>query len=156
MKTTPLEPEKDYPYTSGGTEVDGTCKLDKSEGVFVTKKATQLSIWGIGEDQDMTDYILSQGPMSIAVAANDAWQTYTGGIISHADCPDDQPNHAVQAVALSQDGDTPYWVVRNSWAAGWGEEGYIRLTYKENTCSIAFEAFGVSVQKASAENEIII
>lgn len=29
-----------------------------------------------------------------------------------------------------------YLQVRNSWGTGWGEDGYIRLSYGSNTCKI--------------------
>jgi len=156
LKTTPLEPEADFPYTSGKTEKDGKCKLDKSEGVFEVSKVQQTSIWGIGEDEDMKDYIMSKGPMSIAVAANDEWQTYKGGVIDLKACPADQPNHAVQAVALDLDAEKPYWVVRNSWGPKWGEAGHIRLTYNENTCNIAFESMGVEVKNKDNSNSVVV
>lgn len=150
LKSTPLEPESDFPYTSGRSRHDGRCKLDASEGKFEVTSQTQTSIWGVGETDDMTDYILSKGPMSVAVHANDAWQTYTGGVMSLEDCPDvKQPNHAVQAVALvREDESTGYWVIRNSWNTDWGEEGFIRLDYGNNVCNVAFDAVGVEVEAA--------
>merc|ERR1719418_397810 len=40
-------------------------------------------------------------------------------------------NHGVQLVGYGTDygplGTFPYWLVRNSWGPGWGEDGYIRL-----------------------------
>merc|ERR1712085_124907 len=57
------------------------------------------------------------------------------------------PNHAVQAVALVNGDEQPYWVVRNSWADSWGEDGFIRLSYGENTCYLAYNAVGVEVKE---------
>ncbi len=37
-------------------------------------------------------------------------------------------NHAVQLVGYGTDDDLgDYWLVRNSWADDWGEDGFIRL-----------------------------
>lgn len=66
------------------------------------------------------------GPVAVTVAAN--WATYGGGIFSGgcADIPgySCSLDHAVVAVGYASD----YWLVRNSWGAGWGEKGYIRLS----------------------------
>ncbi|PRQ51314.1 putative fruit bromelain [Rosa chinensis] len=54
-------------------------------------------------------------------------------------------NHGVTAVGygVSDDG-TRYWLVKNSWGAQWGEEGYIRMqrdvAEKEGLCGIAMAA----------------
>lgn len=72
------------------------------------------------------------GPVAVTVAAN--WASYGGGIYSDGctnipgfSCTLD---HAVVAVGYTQE----YWLVRNSWGSGWGENGYIRLTRKfDNT-----------------------
>lgn len=148
LADTPLEPESDFPYTSGTSKRDGRCRLDRSEGQFEVTSQTQVAVMSVGEHQDMTDYVLNTGPVSVAVHANDEWQTYVGGVLSIDECPDlDQPNHAVQAVAVNADEDEGYWVIRNSWASDWGEDGFIRLSYGENTCNLAWDVLGVEVQK---------
>lgn len=150
LKHHPLEKESDYPYIAH----DEDCTYKKSKGVIETKKATQLSIWGIGE-KDMKKYLVATAPLSVAVHATDGWHTYSGGIMTYDECPDDDmPNHAVQAVAVDAGASTPYWVIRNSWNTDWGEDGFIRISYGQNTCNIAFEGYSVTVKKA-ADAELI-
>jgi cathepsin L len=68
------------------------------------------------------------GPVAVNVAAM-PWQIYGGGIFSNGckkgllsgSCDID---HVVVAYGYAPD----YWIVRNSWGSGWGEQGYIRLT----------------------------
>merc|ERR1712144_62259 len=38
-----------------------------------------------------------------------------------------------------------YWWIRNSWGAGWGLNGYMKLHYGSNTCNIASHATDVGV-----------
>lgn len=55
-------------------------------------------------------------------------------------CHDDSQhvNHAVVAVGYGQTDDgAPYWIVRNSWSAKWGENGYFRIARGVNKCGIA-------------------
>ena len=47
---------------------------------------------------------------------------------------------------------TPYWIVKNSWASTWGEQGYIFLEMAENTCGLANDAT-IPVVKVDGEPE---
>ena len=46
-------------------------------------------------------------------------------------------DHCVMAVGFNAKAPTPYWIVRNSWASTWGEDGYIYLEMSKNTCGLA-------------------
>jgi C1A family cysteine protease len=121
-----LELDVDYPYTSGAAGVTGDCKSDSSKFVV---KATSYTNLGTNE-ATIASYVQSTGPVSIVVDAED-WSSYTGGILSTCGTTLD---HAVQAVGIDTAGG--YWKVRNSWGTSWGESGYIRLAYGQNTCGI--------------------
>ncbi|PWA52543.1 cysteine protease-3 [Artemisia annua] len=53
-------------------------------------------------------------------------------------------NHGVGAVGYgtTQDG-IDYWIVRNSWGTGWGEQDYIRMQHRlnapEGLCGLAMD-----------------
>jgi len=62
------------------------------------------------------------GPISVAIQANQVvFLYYTGGIIS-ANCGT-YTDHAVLVVGYGNG----YWIVKNSWGAAWGEQGYVRI-----------------------------
>jgi len=68
---------------------------------------------------------LASGPPSVCVAA-EAWQYYTGGVLTT--CPG-SVDHCVQAVGYNNNtASNAYWIVRNSWGAGWGISGYIWIS----------------------------
>jgi len=82
----------------------------------------------------MAANLASTAPLSIIVDAS-AWQYYTGGIMSASTCGTSL-DHAVIAAGYSMGN---YWNVRNSWGASWGENGYIRLQFGQNTCGLTSE-----------------
>eukprot|EP00401_Gymnodinium_catenatum_P065832 CAMPEP_0117487712 /NCGR_PEP_ID=MMETSP0784-20121206/16137_1 /TAXON_ID=39447 /ORGANISM="" /LENGTH=372 /DNA_ID=CAMNT_0005282369 /DNA_START=122 /DNA_END=1240 /DNA_ORIENTATION=- len=70
-------------------------------------------------------HAVAEGPVAISVSAG-RWTDYAHGIFDG--CPKDVVlDHAVVLFGYSQEGDTKYWLVRNSWGGQWGEKGYIRL-----------------------------
>jgi cathepsin L len=71
------------------------------------------------------------GPVIVNVAAN-PWRFYKSGVFTPSGKKSsDQTdiNHVVVLMGYGTDEATgeDYWLVRNSWGARWGEEGYIRL-----------------------------
>jgi C1A family cysteine protease len=132
-----IETEADYPYTSYyGTT--GTCTYTKSKSVITVSAYKTIS----GES-NMASYVQSTGPLSVCLDAS-SWNSYTGGIMSVCG---QSVDHCVQAVGVYPT-TGGYWKVRNSWGTSWGESGYIRLAYGQNTCDITNDPTYVTVAKA--------
>ena len=69
-------------------------------------------------------------PVAVAIEADQrAFQLYAGGVFD-AECGT-QLDHGVLVVGYGEakngTGTVPYWIVKNSWGAQWGDNGYIRL-----------------------------
>jgi C1A family cysteine protease len=128
-----VETDANYPYTSGKAGVTGTCQADSSKFVVKTTGYTNVAS-GAKDESTMAAYVKATGPLSICVDAS-SWSSYTGGILSTCGTSVD---HCVQAVGI--DTTQGYWKVRNSWGTSWGESGFIRLAYGDNTCEIASDA----------------
>ena len=70
---------------------------------------------------------LKKGPVSVAVDAI-YWSDYKDGIF---DGCGNEVNHGVLVVGATSE----YWLIKNSWGAQWGSNGYIKEK-RGNTCSI--------------------
>jgi len=92
----------------------------------------------------MPTVLMQNGPLSIAIDA-DMVEDYSSGIIDpyfpDEECDPTSLDHAVLIVGWGVEsseifGDTPYWIVKNSWAASWGENGYFRIYRGEGLCGL--------------------
>jgi C1A family cysteine protease len=144
-----------YPITCCDETEDpkiGTCPATREHEVKVTGYSK-----GPQNEDDLAAAIATQGPFSIAVAA-DAWQTWKGGSDGKAvmtDCPGDV-DHAVSIIGFDKTADTPYWMVRNQWGTSWGDEGYIYLAYGNNTCQLTTLPAIAEVSKATSGADVIV
>lgn len=43
-------------------------------------------------------------------------------------------NHAVLAVGYGVENGIPYWLIKNSWGADWGDNGYFKMELGKNMC----------------------
>lgn len=87
----------------------------------------------------------AESPVSVCVNA-EAWDDYVGGILTADACGGstaDDIDHCVQLVGYNRN--EGYWILRNSWSSDWGEDGYIRLEFDQNTCGLANEATVVQI-----------
>ncbi|KAG0524398.1 hypothetical protein BDA96_07G207600 [Sorghum bicolor] len=69
---------------------------------------------------------VSKQPVSVVVEASQAFSRYSKGVFT-GPCGTNL-NHAVLVVGYGTTSNgINYWIVKNSWGKGWGENGYIRM-----------------------------
>jgi len=124
--------EGSYPYTAK----NGRCHAEA--GVQSHVRVTGYTDVARSEAA-LQNAIGTVGPVSIAIEADQrAFQFYNGGILTKG-CGQ-RLDHGVLAVGYGNEDGTDYFIVKNSWGATWGEEGYIRIAQGSNLCGISNQA----------------
>jgi len=131
IKNNGIDTEASYTYEG----VDGTCRF-KSASV-----GTKISNWTfIEKDEDqMAAYLVAHGPLAVAVDA-EIWQFYIGSGVVTLPCGTTL-DHGVLIVGYGVETDifgskVPYWTIKNSWGADWGDSGYIYIQRGNGECGV--------------------
>ncbi|CAK9873409.1 unnamed protein product [Sphagnum jensenii] len=128
-----LDTEEAYPYDAK----DGTCKfLDNKVGAKVYDVVNITE----GAENELKHAVATLRPVSVAFEVINSFRLYKSGVFSDPDCRDSPQtvNHAVLAVGFGVDENgTPYWIIKNSWGADWGINGYFHMELGKNMCGIA-------------------
>ena len=128
VETHPLMKEADYPYTAHSSHFT-KCKYVESKGVGHVKGYNDVP----EKNLDQMKAALGKGPVSIAIEADKSvFQSYRSGVITSAACGQ-KLDHGVLAVGYGTEDGEEYVLVKNSWGASWGVEGYVKLGSK-NIC----------------------
>lgn len=79
------------------------------------------------ESIDQLKAAIAQGVVSVTIEADKSvFQMYQSGILDSTACGT-RLDHAVAAVGYGEENGVQYYIVRNSWSASWGDQGYIKL-----------------------------
>jgi len=118
----------EYPYKA----VDATCAA-KSKNAVITGFTDVVA-----GSPDALKAAIAQQPVSVAIdAGSAAFQGYKSGVIKAAQCGT-ALNHGVVAVGFDAEATIPFYNVRNSWGATWGDKGHVKLSIEggKGTCGI--------------------
>lgn len=129
IEKNPLELESAYPYTA----MDGSCKYVSTKGSGLVKAFTDVT----PNSPAQLTAAIALAPVSVAIEADQiAFQSYTSGVITKG-CGTNL-DHGVLAVGYGTDATAgPYFIVKNSWGASWGNKGYVNIgAGSSNVCGI--------------------
>jgi len=120
--------EDSYPYSATG----GQCH---SSGLPVAGDIKGFKDVAKGDENALKDAV-SLGPVSVAIEADKlAFQFYHQGVFA-GNCGN-KLDHGVLVVGYGSENGKDFWIVKNSWGAQWGDQGYIRIARGQDLCGIA-------------------
>jgi len=121
--------ESAYAYVSGTTQVNEQCNYESSK--------TKVKVTGYKQVQpesvSQLKAAIDNGVVSVTIEADQSvFQLYQSGVMDSTACGT-QLDHAVAAVGYGTDAASgkEYYIVRNSWSAAWGDQGYIKIAAVE-------------------------
>ena len=137
------EEESAYPYKGKQT----SCTYNASAGkVKTTSQGTHIS-----QSSSAIMRALDGEPVSVAIDAEQyVFQTYQSGTITSSSCGTSM-DHAVAAVGYNSSANPPYYIVRNSWGASWGDKGYVQIeatSSGKGVCGINQMVYSVETKTA--------
>ena len=111
--------EEDYPYEAG----TNSCWAEYWGPVSVSEV---YHVQAKSDEQLMA--AIAQGVTSVTVDAESSYfRYYSSGVVTSAECGT-KLDHAIAAVGYgTTDDGIDYYLVRNSWGAAWGDNGYIKI-----------------------------
>lgn len=117
--------------------IDDYCPTECSNGAQVFQpRNLQLPVpcrFGQLTDENEVIQALQQGPVQVAMRVSEMFCYYKCGIFTFDPNTDNLldgdpiPLHAVEIVDYGSENGIPFWVIKNSWGANFGEGGYIRI-----------------------------
>jgi C1A family cysteine protease len=113
--------ESCYPYVGYKQNCDYTCPRHH----FITDWSWVTQPYVVPPVYNIKRAIMSAGSVTVGVYANYAFQAYTSGVFNN--CTGGSPNHCV--ILVGWDDNLGAWRLKNSWGTGWGESGFMWITY---------------------------
>uniref|UniRef100_A0A8C9DT83 Cathepsin W n=1 Tax=Prolemur simus TaxID=1328070 RepID=A0A8C9DT83_PROSS len=144
-----LASAQDYPFQ--GHIKNHKCQAKKYKKVAWIQDFIMLQ----DNEQRIAQYLATHGPITVTINMK-LLRHYQKGVIkaTPTTCDPQHVDHSVLLVGFGRDQQKegigaetvapqsrprrsiPYWILKNSWGAHWGEKGYFRLHRGNNTCGI--------------------
>ena len=89
-----------------------------------------------GGEAGIKKALITYGPLVVDFDVYEDFGSYNGGIYEHV-WGSLEAGHAVSIIGYNDD--PGYWICKNSWGSGWGENGFFRIKYRQ--CRIDDNAY---------------
>jgi parallel beta-helix repeat protein len=160
VKDVGITSEACFPYTHCDAECRGTCSDYTCTTCDERCPDWQETAWTIDDYQvipptedveTVKDALISYGPIVTAFTVYDDFWGYESGIYTHT-YGDDVGGHVVTIVGYGVQDSLEYWICKNSWSDGWGEDGYFRIGVHEAGIDTSAKYVAVRPHQANGQS----
>ncbi|CAD5231052.1 unnamed protein product [Bursaphelenchus xylophilus] len=123
-----------FKFTSGdGNHTVPACPSGLPYATKITKQAFLPQY----DEDNVAKIVYEVGPVATSIDA-DGIQDYKSGILDIAEPSGGWPiNHGVIIVGYGEENGTKYWILKNSWGVGWGDQGFFKIKRGVNSLGMA-------------------
>jgi len=150
LQTTGLPPDQYMPYTAtastcGSVSVWQPYTLRINAPFYATTLSPTV--------QAIKDAVYTYGPVVTTMRVLNDFYSYGGGIYQYTTGAY-SGGHAVTVVGYNDDASVPgggYFIVKNSWGATWGEQGFFNIAYTELTSATQFGRYTIAYNYSASK-----
>lgn len=134
--------ESCFPYTSGKDGTVPNCPNKCQDGKpFKFYRFENHEFFTNSDDMKLEIY--KNGPITTGFAVFSDFTSYQGGIYEVTVGATYLGGHAVKVIGWGKENGIEFWICKNSWGTGWGENGFFR--FRINHCC-SFDSNGIAAQ----------
>jgi C1A family cysteine protease len=134
-------PEEDcFPYTPRQTDCDRTCSDWETQAIKLID-GSRIKYSYPATIAKVQEALIEYGPLVTSFTVYSDFFSYNSGVY-YQTSDNVAGGHAVAVVGY--DNINEYWICKNSWGKGWGENGFFRIGYGECGIASPFNTFYLS------------
>jgi hypothetical protein len=132
--------ESCFPYTPRQTDCDKTCPDWESQAINLID-GSRIKYSYPATIAKVQEALIEYGPLITSFTVYNDFFSYNSGVY-YQTTDNIAGGHAVAVVGY--DNINEYWICKNSWGKGWGENGFFRIGYGECGIASAFNTYYLS------------
>jgi hypothetical protein len=125
VKARGITSESEFPYASAFSGGNPSCKLSVHRDINAVRLVEGQSIWTV---PDRKAWLANVGPICASFEVFEDFYAYGSGVYEHK-TGGHEGYHCVQVIGYSDI--ERCWICKNSWGAGWGDNGFFKIGYTQ-------------------------
>ena len=147
MQSSGTPDESCFPYISGNMGADFSCSqtcTNSESRKYKIKDYTSIGTYWGNASLDEIKQALIEGPVIASMTVYEDFMYYKSGVYKHT-TGNRLGGHAITIIGYN-DSDNAF-IVKNSWGADWGENGFFRISYSDNSSNITQQVIVPHIEK---------